>query len=152
MTATGPAGGVGRVLTAVLLVALVASLAGVVYVSVTPTGTEDPYTGFYLLGDQGNASNYPLDLSTGETGSVTVGVVNREHEEHTYTVVVRLDDETIDRRETTVPDGATRRESFDVTPASTGRQRLLFHLYEGTDPDLDAEPYRRAQLWITVDS
>lgn len=139
-----------RVLTWTLAVALLLSLGGVVYVAATPQVTTDPYTEFYVLGEGGNASGYPTNLSVGETGTVIVGITNHEHRELTYTVLLRLGNRTVSDRAITVGNERTAEQEFSFTPETTGRMRLQILLYRGTDPDVSADPYRRLRLWITV--
>ena len=77
-----------RALTWILAIALVVAVAGVVYVAVNPPETTDPYTEFYVLGPDGNASEYPTRLAPGETDEVILGVSNHEYQVGLYHVVV----------------------------------------------------------------
>lgn len=139
-----------RALTWALALALLAAIAGTVYLAVTPQETTDPYTEFYILGPGGNASGYPTNLTVGETGTVIVGITNHEHEVTTYTLVLALANETVERRTVEVADEATWEERVSFVPTEPGRQRLRFLLYKGTDPDLVDEPYRHLRLWLEV--
>lgn len=139
-----------RALTWGLALALVASIGGVLYLGTTPQETTDPYTEFYVLGPGGNASGYPTNLSVGETGTVIVGITNHEHEAVTYTLVLELANESIDRRTATVADEATWEERVSFAPTEAGRQRLRLLLYRGRNPNLAAEPYRHLRLWLDV--
>lgn len=64
-----------KILTIILLIAIITALAATVYVIVTPKKGEE-FTEFYILGPSGKAADYPRDLSVGERGEVIVGVVN----------------------------------------------------------------------------
>lgn len=139
---------VRRALTWVLALALLASVAGVIYLAVTPQETTEPYTEFYILGPGGNASGYPTNLTVGETGTVIVGITNHEHDRTSYTLVLELANETIDRRTVTVSDEATWEQRISFAPTEPGRQRLRFLLYRGSAPG--GEPYRHLRLWIEV--
>ena len=77
-----------RVATWVLAIALVVSVVAVVYVTLTLQNTTDPYTEFYVLGPDGNASEYPTRLAPGETDEVILGVSNHEYQVGLYHVVV----------------------------------------------------------------
>jgi len=77
-----------RVATWVLAIALVVSVAAVVYVALTLQDMTDPYTEFYVLGPDGNASEYPTRLAPGEMGEVIVGVSNHEYQVGVCHVVV----------------------------------------------------------------
>jgi uncharacterized membrane protein len=58
-----------RALTWALGIALLGSMLAVGYVAVNPPETTDPYTEFYVLGPEGNASGYPSNLTVGESGA-----------------------------------------------------------------------------------
>ena len=53
------------------------------------------FTEFYVLGAGGKIGDYLTNLTLGESGTVTLGVVNREYEEVNYTIVIKLDNETV---------------------------------------------------------
>lgn len=135
-------------LTLALAVLFVLSLVIVVYLSLTPQATTDPYTEFYLLGPDGNASDYPSNLSVGETGTFIVGIVNQEHQPTTYTVRVHLGDEMVDERTVSLENTARWEEQFSITPSSEGRYRLWVRLYRGQNPGPSDEPYR--ELWLGI--
>lgn len=139
-----------RALTWVLAAALVASLIGVVYVAVAPPETSDPYTEFYILGPDGNASGYPTNLSVGETGTLIVGITNHEHGEMQYTVALANNSSLITTRTATVQDDATWENRFTFTPQSPGRMKLRILLYRGDSADLATESDQRLRLWVNV--
>jgi uncharacterized membrane protein len=139
-----------RALTIVLAVALVAALGGVIYVALTPGVQEDPYTEFYILGPEGNASDYPTNLSTGESGKFIAGTTNNEHEQLTYTVVLALDGKVIEERSATVGDGQNWEDSFTVSFDEPGEKRLDILLFRGEEVGSLDEPYRDLQLVIEV--
>ena len=138
------------VITWALAVMLIVALAGVVYVSLTPGAEADPYTEFYLLGPDGNASDYPTNLSAGETGELTGGITNNEHQSMTYTVVLLLDTESVTEQTVEVADGETWEGELRFTPDDAGVKRLDILLYVGEDPNLDDEPYRKLELVVDV--
>ena len=72
-----------RVLTVILLIAIITALVATVYVIITPKHGEE-FTEFYILGPSGKAADYPTDLSVGECGEVIVGVVNHEYKNVSY--------------------------------------------------------------------
>ena len=71
------------------VILLIASGALAVHIATTPR-TGERFTEFYILGEGGMADDYPNDLQVNETGTLTIGVVNREHETTDYTVVMGL--------------------------------------------------------------
>lgn len=138
-----------RRLTWALIAALVVSLSGVVYVSLTPHQQTDPYTELYILGSEGNASEYPQRLNVGETGRLTVGISNHEHRTTQYTLVYRLGNETIGTRTVSVESGETWQENLSFVPDSPGDKRLRIALYRGEEPS-GSDPYRSVYLLISV--
>jgi uncharacterized membrane protein len=141
---------ISTVLTWVLAVMLIVALAGVVYVSVTPGAEEDPYTEFYILGPDGNASDYPTNLSTGETGEFIVGITNNEHQSMTYTVVLMLDDDLVVERTVEVDNGETWEGDFRFVPEEAGVRQLDILLYIGEDPELNDKAYLTLELNVDV--
>lgn len=139
-----------RALTWVLAIAVLASLVGVLYIAVTPQQTTDPYTEFYILGTDGNASNYPTNLSVGETGTLIVGISNHEHRTVTYTVLFRFENRTAASRTVTVNDDETWEDEVSFTPQSTGRKPLRILLYKGENADPSQDAYRSLRLWVNV--
>lgn len=137
-------------LTLLLALALVVSLAGVIYIALTPQQATDPYTEFYILGPEGNASNYPTNLTIGERAEVIIGVVNHEQMEMTYTVVIRANNKTLNTERLTLSHGKTSERFMTYSLNQTGRTKVQFHLYRGREPDINSEPYRSLRLWTNV--
>jgi len=78
-------GRLDRVLSVVLIVAIVGAIGTLAYVIATPKVGER-FTEFYLLGPQGKAENYTTNLTLGEKGGVILGIVNHEQVEMSYQV------------------------------------------------------------------
>lgn len=135
-------------LTWVLAVALVVSVVGVVYVAVNPPETTDPYTEFYILGPEGNASGYPTTLGPGEAGEVIVGVSNHEHRTVAYWVEITWNGTTSQTLEFSVEDDRTVERRVQLTaPSVPDRYRVRFLLYMDEQP---GEPSHSLRLWVTV--
>jgi uncharacterized membrane protein len=66
---------------------LIASGGLAVHIATTPR-TGEQFTELYVLGEQGMADDYPTNLTVNETGHITIGAINREHESVDYTLVV----------------------------------------------------------------
>ncbi|EMA44804.1 DUF1616 domain-containing protein [Halococcus saccharolyticus] len=139
-----------RLLTQVLLAVLVVSVLAIVYFSFTPEQRTDPYTEFYVLGPEGNASNYSDNLSVGENRDLTVGISNHENREMQYTLVLELDNETLNTRTVSIADQETWERNRSFTPESSGRKQLQLLLYRGESVTPELEPYRTLRLWMTV--
>lgn len=134
-----------RGLSVALGVVLVASLIGLVVFVIAPIPANSAYTEFYILGPGGNASDYPENLSVGESGTVIVGITNHEHEEETYELVVETDRRTLETREVTLAAGETWEDEVSFSFDSPGERRVQFLLY------LDGEePYRRGGVQVVV--
>jgi uncharacterized membrane protein len=87
-----------KILTVILLIAIITALAATIYIIVTPKKGEE-FTEFYILGPGGKAADYPTNLSVGERGKVIVGVVNHEYKTVNYSFVARLGNKTIGEKE-----------------------------------------------------
>jgi len=79
-----------RVLSIVLVLAIVGAIGALGYVIATPKVGEK-FTEYYILGLQGKAEGYPTNLKLGERGEVILGIVNHEQEEMNYQVKVMAD-------------------------------------------------------------
>lgn len=80
---------VDRILTVILLIAIFASIATLVYIIVTPKPGEK-FTEFYILGPKGKAADYPTKLWVGQNGTVIIGIANHEYRTVNYTVEIWL--------------------------------------------------------------
>ena len=80
-----------KVLSVVLVVAILGAIGALGYVIATPKVGEK-FTEFYILGLQGKAEGYSKGLRLGEKGEVILGIVNHEQEEMNYQVKVSMDD------------------------------------------------------------
>nr|QNO53224.1 hypothetical protein HNLOENAD_00024 [Methanosarcinales archaeon ANME-1 ERB6] len=140
-----------KILTVILLIAIITALAATVYVIVTLKKGEE-FTEFYILGPGGKAADYPTDLSAGEKGEVIVGVVNHEYENVSYLFRVMLENRTIGERSFQLAHNETLEFPFMFTVEEKGRKKLEFILFEeGQGEDEGAAmPYRELHLWINV--
>ncbi|WP_459201902.1 DUF1616 domain-containing protein [Methanococcus sp. CF] len=74
---------VNKVVTGFLLVVLIMSIMGVIYIIKHPKQSEY-FSEFYILGKNNMAYDYPTKLYSGETGYLTIGIVNHEGRNVTY--------------------------------------------------------------------
>jgi uncharacterized membrane protein len=81
-------GKLDRTLSLLVAAAFVIVLAVLIYTVWLPK-TGERFTEFYILDEQGQESDYIMDLQELGTGSVTLGIINREGREMVYSVVVR---------------------------------------------------------------
>ena len=78
-----------KLLSIILILTLVLAIATTAYIIVKPKEGEK-FTEFYILGPNGKASDYPTNLTMGQTGKLFMGVVNHEYSTMNYEVVVKL--------------------------------------------------------------
>ena len=136
-----------KVLSIVLVAAIVAAIGTLVYVIATPKVGER-FTEFYILGLGGKAENYPREVVVGEEAKVILGIVNREHEEVNYRVEVVIDGV---RNKEIGPVVLAHKEKWEqkigFTPIKIGEnQKVEFLLYKHREDT----PYLRLHLWINV--
>lgn len=134
--------------TTLLGVALVAAVLAVVGFALVPAGTGDPYTEFYVLGENGTASDYPDNVTVGEEATLLVGVGNFENREQTYTLVLRTDGTVLEERTVTLSPEARWEEPVTVAFDTAGRKRLHLELYRGGTTE--GEPSQRLRLFVRV--
>ena len=164
---------IDRVLSLVLLVAILAAVATTVYIIVVPKEGEK-FTEFFILGEKNRAADYPTRLAAGETGTLSIGIGNYEYRNITYTVETYLMAMTFDEKTNTSSlQAMDRLDRFTVpvshnqtviTPYSfsakkTTYNRIEFLLFNGTVPDdrvkgMDRinQSYRDLHLYVTIRS
>ena len=118
------------VLLAVLTVVIVGLAAAIIFLAVVP-GPDDRFTEFYLLNSDGKASDYPSDLSAGQSATVTIGVVNHEGGTASYRIQVTDDGAIINSIETgPVQDSQTWKKKVSFTLNTPGDNRTVaFQLF-----------------------
>jgi len=82
-----------KALTIILAALIITSVALLLYVIIAPKVGEK-FTEFYVLGPNGEADNYPQNLSVGQNATVLIGISNHEYREINYTVEVWLINQT----------------------------------------------------------
>lgn len=105
------------------------------------------YTEFYILGVNGEISNYPTELSVGEPFTITLGVTNHEGRAASYRVEGSIG--TVVARDAVplLQDGETWERPLALrAPRTVGPTELLFDLYESGG----RLPYRSLHLAATV--
>ncbi len=154
-----------KALTIGLVIAIVASLAVMVYAFTVPK-TGERFTEFYILDSNGTAGDYPTSLGVGEDGDIIVGVVNHEHSDSDYDVIVELvkvnfitnnttgEEEPVELSRTqigffnlTLEHDETWEAPFSFSIGEIGDYKLELFLFK--DDDL-SESYRSLHLWVEV--
>jgi uncharacterized membrane protein len=83
----GPA---GKALS-ILLVAVVLCSAGTLWYAVITPVKEETFTEFYLLGQEGDISDYPEQVTAGDKVSVITVIINHEQKLVTYRIEITVD-------------------------------------------------------------
>ncbi len=136
-----------RTLSIVLIIAIVGALGTLAYVIITPR-TGEVFTEFYILGQEGEAADYPTDLKVGEEARVIVGIVNHEGKEVSYHVETLIGSSRSQLEPVILDDGQEWEGETAFTLQTTGEdQRVEFRLYK----DSEAEPFLEPlHLWVNV--
>lgn len=157
------------VLNVVLVLSILLATASVTYAVAIPKQGES-FSEFYLLtkNDDGKlvADNYPQNFTQGKSKPVIVGIENHEHDRKRYSVVVLLqnvtmennstvvnDQQRLQRFQTTLGQNKTWRTTHKITPRMTGeRLRVLYLLYKDGVPSTPTanNAYRELHLWVNV--
>lgn len=136
-----------KVVSLILLILLAASIVAVIYITVNPQSGEK-FTEFYILGENGKAGNYPSNLTMGETGNLTMGIVNREQNTTSYDLVVQLNGAKLYNNTFTLAKNETKEIPFNFTATNQGQnQKMEFLLYKLPNY---TNVYRSLNLYINV--
>jgi len=135
-----------KTLSIILIISLILAISTTIYIIVTPKQGEK-FTEFYILGPDGKASNYPTNLTTGQNGSLTIGLVNHEYATTDYLLLVKVNNSILHNQTITLTSGQKMEIPFSFTAGSTGQKKLEFLLYKLPDNDT---AYRSLHLWLNV--
>jgi len=140
---------IDKISSIILITALILAICATVYIIVNPQPGES-FTEFYILGPKGKASDYPTNLTIGETGKVIIGIVNHEHAVTDYLLVVKLKGKIIKKQNVTLASDNKKEIPYTFEVSRSGEnQKLEFLLYKLPD---SKKIYRSLHLWIDVDS
>ena len=138
---------VDKILSIILIVAILGAVGTLIYVMATPKVGEK-FTEFYVLGLEGKATDYPSEMKVGEEGKVIVGIINREHETLKYRVEMMIDG--VKNNEVgliVLGDEQKWEEIVSFTPHRAGdNQKTEFLLYK----EGQSEAYQSLHLWVNV--
>jgi len=137
---------IDKILSALLIISIIAALVTLVYVIVTPKVGEK-FTEFYILGLEGKAADYPTEYVLGESKEVIMGVVNHEYEDVEYTFKLKLQDNILYEESFKLNNEEKLEKKIEIKPDTTGENmKLQFLLFK------NGEQYRDLHLWINVES
>jgi uncharacterized membrane protein len=162
-----------RIVSVLLLIAIVAAVVTTIYVIVVPKEGEK-FTEFFILGEKGKAADYPSRLFIGDNASLFIGIGNHEYRNLTYTVETWLvnmsfDEKTntstllamdrLDRFTVPLSHNQTTTLPYTFVPERTDYNRIEFLLFNESVPDervqgMDRinQSYRDLNLWVTIRS
>ncbi|MGB9937090.1 MAG: DUF1616 domain-containing protein [Methanobacterium sp.] len=135
-----------KILSIALVVSIILAISMTAYVIVSPKEGEK-FTEFYILGPNGKASDYPTNLTSGNTGNVIIGIVNHEYSTVNYKLMVKLNNQTLKEENITLSNNQTYEKPFTFTAGAGEKQKLEFLLYKLPD---ESNAYRSLHLWINV--
>jgi len=123
-----------KVLSIILVVTTLGALGMMIFAIVAPKIGEQ-YTEFYILGTDGKANNYIQQLSIGEQGQVTLGIINHENNEITYRIEVEINgvsNNVIDN--ITLENGQKWENEVSFIPkVADNNSEVDFYIYKGAD-------------------
>jgi uncharacterized membrane protein len=145
--------GLDRVFTVFLFFSIFLLVATLFYEVVTPKEGEH-FTEFYILGPEGKPDNYTTKYFLGESGTVTVGIVNHEYRPINYTIEMKLENESLPFSPNLTQISLVNSEKWEkpvtFTPPFDGENmKLEFLLFNETDKNV---PYKDLYLWIDVNA
>ncbi|MDI6644103.1 MAG: DUF1616 domain-containing protein [Methanobacteriaceae archaeon] len=136
-----------KILSVILIISIILAISATIYIIVTPKEGEK-FTEFYILGSGGKASDYPTNLTVGQSGKLIVGVVNHEYSNVTYNLLVRFNGTPVTSRNITLAHEKKWEQLITFNATNPGaNQKLELLLYKLPDKQ---KPYRSLHLWVDV--
>jgi uncharacterized membrane protein len=117
------------------------------YLLIQPKASK-AFTEFYLLGPGGKAENYPEQLTLGETGNVTVGIIDHENKQTSYLIKVLIASQESNKiGPILLGDGEKWEGEMSFAPTmSSDNQEVEFLLFKGDE----TTPANSLHLWVDV--
>lgn len=137
---------VDRTFSIIIGICLIIGIIGVIYIAYTPYEV-GKYTEFYLLGQDGKAGAYPTNLTTDETGNLTVGIVNHEYSTTSYMLKITRNNTTLKQENFTIENNQEMNIPFKFTAGSEGQYKIQFDLYKLPDTE---NVYRSIFILVNV--
>ncbi len=129
-----------------LILSIICSSVTLIYFIVSPQ-TGEKFTEFYILDQNGIASDYPSDLTLGEEGKIIIGIVNHEYENITYRLEVNFNGSQIYEEYVFLIENEKWEIPFIFKAIEKGEnQKLDFLLYKLQQ----IEAYRILHLWVNI--
>ena len=100
-----------KILTIILILSIVIAITTTSYIIVNPKQGET-FTEFYLLGPNGQASDYPTNITVGQNASVIIGIVNHEYTNVDYNLIIMSNGVTLKNENITLEDRKHNRNTI----------------------------------------
>lgn len=137
-----------KIIDLAILAVILLILAFLFFILLSPKSNSG-FTEFYITGPKGVAADYPDQLKAGEDGTVKLTVVNKENQETSYRIEIRVDGElnqSINRISLENHAKWEKNISFNVKKANE-TAKVEFFLFRG---NTDTAPYRQLSLRVKV--
>ena len=135
-----------KILSAVLIAAIGLCIGFIIYLSITPS-SNDKFTEFYILNENGKASDYPFVVKAGEPVTVVLGLINHEYQPVNYKILIKQNGAIIKTVTTgLLPDKQKWEEKVDFTIEGSGKSQSEFYLFT----DDDKEPHIKDPLILKL--
>ena len=138
--------GIDKGLSIILIVLIVLAVSMTTYAVVQPKQPEK-FTEFYILGSDGLMSNYPTNLTSGESGHITAVIVNHENAPATYLMIYTYNGTIISENNFTLQDGQNMSIPITIITGNTGKKEVQLLLYKQPD---EQNVYRSLHFWVNV--
>jgi uncharacterized membrane protein len=144
-----------KILSVILIFAAIGTIGVLFYVIAVPN-TSSTYTEFYMLNEEGSTNDYPSEIDQGDTGIVTLYIINHEQCDITYRIDITIDENTGDSISPVVLQSIDlisleNEEKYETLaefrPQNAGDdQKVEFLLYTNESSD----PYMQLSIWVNV--
>ncbi len=127
-----------KILSTVLIAAIILCTGFIIYLSITPS-SNDKFTEFYILNENGKASGYPFEVKAEQLVTLVPGVVNREYRQVNYKILIKQNGDII---KTVVvgllQDKQKWQEKVDFAVKGSGSSQVEFYLFadDATEPHI----------------
>jgi uncharacterized membrane protein len=127
-----------KILSALLIAAIVLCAGFIIYLSVTPS-SNDKFTEFYILNENAKASAYPFEVKAGQPVSVVLGVINHEYRPVNYKIQIKQKGAIIKSVIVgPLTDKQKWEEKVEFTVEGSGQSQSEFYLFtdDGAEPHI----------------
>ena len=135
-----------NILIILLILSIILAISTAVFVVVKPKQGES-FTEFYILGSNGQASDYPTNITVGQNASVIIGIVNHEYKTVNYNLVVTTNGNVMTSQNITLSEGDKVEIPYKFSETKAGQKDVEFSLYKLPD---NTNVYRSLHLFVNV--